>query len=290
MSPSLGSSRVQSPSPMTSGRAASPATGPGASATRTASLKETAARMASSAALKAEKRKRDACESIRILVFGHAVHEGCKSIIFEQSIGTREQVWQLHLVWSQLDEDGSGDVTLDEFISFFSRNKADRILGMRCVKYLTSNSPGTTGVRLEDMMHLIWLKATRQDVDAMMQMLREAKFETNRVPTPPLMPPRRRREILDNFPEIKRSGNMTYLDLVENDVVSHSLAMDLKQQYDKNNSNLINKELLLEMMCPCGYRAHGGVDEAVDSLGRPIVRVTNEFSTGWVVRPEFLDD
>lgn len=54
-----------------------------------------------------------------------------------------------------------------EFLSFFSRSKADRLLGMRCVKYLVGNGGGdgeekATGCTIEDMMKLIWLKAMTQ--------------------------------------------------------------------------------------------------------------------------------
>merc|ERR1719335_1840266 len=157
-------------------------------------------------------RMKEACESLRFLVFGTVVTDQKKHNgrpFYEQRCGSRDEVVQLHKVWTQMDEDGSGDVEFEEFLSFFSRSKADRLLGMRCVKYLVGNmkphdeeaedGDEPDGCRIEDMMRLIWLKASQDDIKKMMQWFREAEFQNDRSTTPPLLPKRKRREVLENF-------------------------------------------------------------------------------------------
>jgi len=227
---------------------------------------------AATAALKRERRTREACESLRFLVFG-----------------TEDEVMQLHSIWNQMDEDGSGDVEFQEFLSFFSRSKADRLLGMRCVKYLVGNlkeqedEDEPDGCRIEDMMRLIWLKATADDIKKMMQWFREAEFRCDRVQTPPLLPKMKRREVLENFPAIDRDGrDISFDDLVDSGLVDESTAKALRNQYDPEDNNRIGEPLLLEMLCPNGYRAHRSVRTCSDATGQPLIHVSSGFYTGWV--------
>lgn len=246
---------------------------------------------AATAALKAEMRTREACESLRFLVFGTQTYSRKQEggAFYEQRCGKQQEIVKLFSVWNQMDEDGSGDVEFQEFLSFFSRSKADRLLGMRCVKYLVGNlkeqedEDEPDGCRIEDMMRLIWLKATQDDIKQMMQWFREAEFRHDLAPTPPLLPKRKRREVLENFPAIDKGGQeISFEDLVDSGLVDESTAKDFRQQYDRSNSNRIDENLLLEMLCPNGYRAHPTVKTCADSEGQPLVHVENGFFTGWV--------
>merc|ERR1712232_989471 len=69
-------------------------------------------------------RRREACESIRTLIFGMSMTGKSKDgkPFYEQRCGTRDDIIQLHRVWCQLDDDGSGDIELQEFLDFFSRS------------------------------------------------------------------------------------------------------------------------------------------------------------------------
>merc|ERR1719305_1106888 len=78
---------------------------------------------------------REACESLRILVFGDLGNENSKAV-FEQSRGTMEEVAKFVDLWLQIDEDDSGDIDISEFLEFFAKCKTDRLLCMRCVKFL----------------------------------------------------------------------------------------------------------------------------------------------------------
>lgn len=248
---------------------------------------------AATAALKAEMRTREACESLRFLVFGTdgMTSRGKDSggAFYEQRCGTREEILQLYSVWNQMDEDGSGDVEFEEFLSFFSKSKADRLLGMRCVKYLVGNlkdndeNEEPDGCRIEDMMKLIWLKATDGDIHKMMQYFREAEFRNDRSKTPPLLPPKKRREVIENFPKIHESDrSITFEDLVQSGLVDQSMASDLQARYDPDNTNVITEALLLEMLCPNGYLAHNNVKTCFDAQGQPLVHVSTGLYTGWV--------
>jgi len=247
---------------------------------------------AATLALKAEMRTREACESLRILVFGTegTISRGKEfGAFYEQRCGTKDEIMQLFAIWNQMDEDGSGDVEFSEFMSFFGRSKADRLLGMRCVKYLVGqlkecedeNEPD--GCVIEDMMKLIYLKATDADIAKMLQWFREAEFQGDRLPTPPLLPKRKRREVLENFPVIdKQREGITFEELVDSGLVDESIAKDLRLQHDRYNCNRIDEPLLLEMLCPNGYRAHRSVKTCSDATGQPLIHVSSGFYTGWV--------
>jgi hypothetical protein len=236
-------------------------------------------------------RMKEACESLRFLVFGTVVTETKRKDgrpFYEQRCGTREEVMQLHKVWNQMDEDGSGDVEFQEFLSFFSRSKADRLLGMRCVKYLVGNAAydedgAAQGCRIEDMMRLIWLKAEPEDTAMMLVWFREAEFEKDRVSTPPLLPPKKRRQITDNF-TADVEGRITWADLNDSGLVDGYMLKDLREKYTQagNSSHYITEKILLEMLCPNGYRAHEDVSSVVDKEGVLLVKVKNELFEGWV--------
>jgi len=85
-------------------------------------------------------RQREACEMLRILVFGCVGNEHFKSTeknkIFEQSRGTSSEVGALVELWEKLDTDYSGDVDAVEFAEYFAEREggkeADKVLGLRC--------------------------------------------------------------------------------------------------------------------------------------------------------------
>lgn len=255
--------------------------------------KVSATSAAATLALKAEMKTREACESLRFLVFGtnandKRIKEGGGGSL-EQRCGTRDDVMQLHKIWDQIDEDGSGDVEFQEFLNFFSRSKADRLLGMRCVNYLIGkakcegNEDREGGCTVQDMMRLLWLKSTDVDLEKMMRWFCEAEYQRDRVPTPPLLPRRKRREILENFPRLKfgPSGRIGFRDLVESSLVDEVTMRSLWEFGEKRES--ISEEDLLEMLCPNGYRAHPNAKSAVDRNGQLLMHVTNEFFSGWLV-------
>eukprot|EP00746_Dinoflagellata_sp_MGD_P003167 gnl/MRDRNA2_/MRDRNA2_106158_c0_seq1.p1 gnl/MRDRNA2_/MRDRNA2_106158_c0~~gnl/MRDRNA2_/MRDRNA2_106158_c0_seq1.p1 ORF type:complete len:516 (+),score=101.78 gnl/MRDRNA2_/MRDRNA2_106158_c0_seq1:176-1723(+) len=244
---------------------------------------------------KRDQKKKEACDSIRFLIFGCLGNEHLsakdKHKLYEQSRGNKDEIFQLYQVWSQMDEDGSGDVEYQEFLNFFSKNKSDRLLGMRCVKYLVGSGERDGdageggGCTIEDMMKLIWLEAKQEDIHLMLKWFREAAFHQKRVPTPPLLPKRKRRELYENFRWLDRAGTgkITYRDLVDSGLVDEEMAQDLMRKYDTDGSGDLDGEEFLELLCPNGYRAHSGVREAVDAHGAQLTYISNSYFTGWTV-------
>mmetsp|Transcript_105195 Transcript_105195/g.339310 ORF Transcript_105195/g.339310 Transcript_105195/m.339310 type:complete len:931 (-) Transcript_105195:76-2868(-) len=108
-------------------------------------------------------RQREACESLRMLVFGHVGNEDWlvqdRHKIFEQQRGTEAEIDTFVEQWLLLDDDDSGTIDFNEFLDFFAKKKADKLLGMRCVRYLVGS-------------RLLWLRATDADVAAMEAALR----------------------------------------------------------------------------------------------------------------------
>lgn len=237
-------------------------------------------------------KQKEACESLRYLVFGCLGNESMtaqeKHMVYDARVGKKEEVFQLYSVWSQMDEDGSGDIELQEFLNFFSANKADRLLGMRCVKYLLGTEGGKA-CTIEDMMHLIWLKATPEDITVMMRWFREAAYHQKRAPTPPLLPKRKRRELIENFRWINKEnkGTISYQDLVDSGLVDSKMADDLMSKYDLDGSNDLDCNEFLELLCPNGYRAHADATQAVDKKGNQLCHMKNEYFEGWVVEGAF---
>lgn len=245
------------------------------------------------------KGRRDACDSLRCLVFGFVGNEDWRRndqyLIYEQRRGTKEEILQLFRVWAQIDEDGSGDVEYHEFIDFFSKTKADRLLGMKCVKYLVGSGGEEAafeerrkGCTVEDMMRLIWLKATDEDVAVMLEIFKLAALHNKRLQTPKLLPKRKRHELLENFKWLDKNGKgiISYNDLVDGGLMDEETANELMQKYDTDGSGDLDAQEFLEMLCPHGYRAHQGSQRVMDHEGRLITHVHKNDFAGWM----FEDD
>merc|ERR1719502_2041149 len=100
---------------------------------------------------------------------------------------------------------------------------------MRCVKFLLgadakNNMTGGAFSRKatmakctrDDMMKLIWLRAQKEDIDIMNQMFDLHITMGARAKTPPLLPRKKRTQLLENFNFLDRhqEGVIKYEDLV----------------------------------------------------------------------------
>jgi len=246
-------------------------------------------------ALKADMRTRKACESLRDLIFGIEYTEARRSegtgAFYEQKCGTKQEVMLLHMKWTQMDTDGSGDVGYKEFLDFFSHSKSDRLCGMRCVNYFVEKNKREGiddeegGCTIEDIMRLLWLKATDQDVKKMMNWFEEAELQKERIPQPPLLPERKKQQILANFPSFakEKKHTISFSELLASGLFTEGALMVVEEQFGKELTKGMTQEELLEILCPNGYLAHKDVKQAVDVEGRPLAWVTNKIFTGWVV-------
>lgn len=185
-------------------------------------------------------------------------------------------------MWKSLDANDSGDIELDEFLEYFNKTKADRLLSWRAVKYLTADRPA----RIEDFMKLTWLKATREDIKTMMMYARECAAEDERIDTPPLISNRTRRQLIKNFKYLDRDGsdNITFDEMVAAELVDADIAKDLVKRYDRNADGTIDKLEFLEMMAPYGYLAHPDQKEVFDKDGNHLEYVDLDFYQGWRIK------
>merc|ERR1719174_3395075 len=107
-------------------------------------------------------------------------------------------------------------------------------------------------------MRLIWLRATPEDISIMNQMFDLHKTLCARVKTPPLLPRKKRKQLLENFHFLdqKSSGYITYQDLVDGGIIDDQMMKDLRSKYDRTGKGIIREDDFLEMLCPHGCRAH----------------------------------
>lgn len=249
-------------------------------------------------------RKHEACESLRTLVFGCVGNEEAapsdRAKVFKQRRGTLHEVSLLVKLWSQLDDECRGDIGFAEFAQHFKTHSADRLSGMRCVRHLVSSaeapgdgdaspaafqrqvSAGRQRCTKEDMMRLMWLGATDEDVAVMTLMFELARLQQVSVPPPPLLSKRRRRELFENFKEMDRKGVgcVPYSDLVDAGMVDEAVAKEFQEKYDHDRDGTFDFDEFLEMLCPDGYRAHGNVGEVMCRDGRTVRLVQWECSEG----------
>jgi len=255
-------------------------------------------------------RQREACESLRLLIFGSVGNEMYKEAqkgkIFEQHRGSIEDVGKLEKVWSQMDLDHSGDIDHTEFMEYFQKSNMDRLLCMRCVKYLLSHASrgGHRGslvkVTREDMMRLIWLKATPWDIAIMIQMFDFHRYLYARVTDPPRLPKKKRRQLLENFIYLDKlhTGVISFFDLVSGGLVDEFMMSELQSHYDLSGRGILSQDVFLEMLCPYGFRAHERVRRVVTEDGSTIVKVevdctsfnidhdVPDLITGWILESD----
>ena len=233
----------------------------------------------------AVRKRREACESLRMLVFGrigneHEISVKDKNKVFQQHQGTREELRDLHKLWLQLDTDNSGDVDMQEFASFFNRNKEQRLLGWKAQQYL-----GKTGqARVEDFLKLLYLESSEKDISEMRVIFDEEALFLKAVKEPPVIPLKVKRELLENFKHLDNSkaGFVTFQALVKGNILTEHEARELMAKYDTNNDGNIDENEFLEMLCPHGYRAYEDANFATDSGGAPIMKVRGQRFQGWI--------
>eukprot|EP00418_Pyrodinium_bahamense_P007848 CAMPEP_0179118988 /NCGR_PEP_ID=MMETSP0796-20121207/55993_1 /TAXON_ID=73915 /ORGANISM="Pyrodinium bahamense, Strain pbaha01" /LENGTH=490 /DNA_ID=CAMNT_0020817475 /DNA_START=11 /DNA_END=1483 /DNA_ORIENTATION=+ len=242
-------------------------------------------------------RQREACESLRMLVFGHIGNEDWliqdRPRIFEQQRGTEAEIETFVDQWLLLDDDDSGTIDVAEFLDFFTKKKADKLLTRRCVRYLVGRT-GEQQVGRADLVRLLWLRATDEDVADMEALFNFKKLQRASVEPPPFLPKRRRRELLENFRDLDHEGTglVPYSELVLAGLADEGMMQELRAKYDKDGNGTLDFEEFLEMLCPYGFRAHEKVNVAINKDGLAIREAScmcgeHRFS-GWFLEPDYL--
>merc|ERR1740121_1387235 len=242
--------------------------------------------------------KKEACQMLRFFVYGKVGNEFAKTAkekdaIFQESLGTQEQVIALFNLWSRLDEDGSGRVDMKEFRNFADKQMKQRLedfidlqdqadeagpkpeLAMfgghlspeEAVKFssklcdrLGSLVMGKkSSFVIEDMMKLIWPAATVNDMKEMWRMFSDfRRGDKNRVKTPPLLPASELNALFAVFRHFDgdRSGKVSLEELVENGLMYEDMATDIFRDWDRDGDGTLDRYEFAEMLCPSGYLAH----------------------------------
>lgn len=266
--------------------------------------------------------QREACESLRVLFFGRIGNENWpekdKDFVFEQRRGTDTEMHIFAETYDAMDADHSGDIDFAEFLAFFADRKADVLLGMRIVRYLLSvpvqeseqdgedkalgrksargsghsasrRQPTRSACSREDVMRLVWLKATDEDVKAMEMAFHFLKLRQFQAETPPLIPRRRQKELVDNFQHLDgtRSGRISYSDLVDAGLGNRETVAELQKKHDLAGNGTLDCREFVQMFCPHGFRADEDVKQAVMQGGQSMSIVTCEVGRysfeGWLM-------
>lgn len=230
-------------------------------------------------------RRREASESLRTLVLGpqsvEHTPEKEKEYLALLRRGTDEEVETFCQCWCQMDLDVDGTVDLDEFANFFSKRKVDRLLGMRCVRYLMPKASislpaAKVSVSKDEMMHLMWPHASTEDMDHMCTVFDHCRLRAIEVPPPKLLPRKRRAELRKCFQDMdsRRMGTVPYVDLIPAGIAEEPMVRLLREKYDKRSTGSFDENTFLEMMAPMGYRAHTSMRLVVCKDGKKVRNVS----------------
>eukprot|EP00933_Yihiella_yeosuensis_P004790 TRINITY_DN109193_c0_g1_i1.p1 TRINITY_DN109193_c0_g1~~TRINITY_DN109193_c0_g1_i1.p1 ORF type:complete len:552 (-),score=70.08 TRINITY_DN109193_c0_g1_i1:134-1789(-) len=273
-------------------------------------------------ALDAElQRQHEACDSLRMLVFGYMGYEHLpnneRHTIYQQRHGTTSEIEALAATWVHLDDDHSGDVDMEEFINYFNRRRVDRLLGIRCVRYLCSKhrvlieeeeaagsrskKPRTkASVTREDLMRLLWLAATDEDVASMSTAFDYFMLLKTSVKPPKLLSKKRQGELTEIFKGLEKvppkggvpgPPTVHFWSLQSFGIADHAMMESLKKKYDSDGDGCFDLEEFIDMLAPLGCRSHEGVRRVVCKDGR-CMRLAEwskgKFSfTGWLLEEDF---
>mmetsp|Transcript_111068 Transcript_111068/g.313283 ORF Transcript_111068/g.313283 Transcript_111068/m.313283 type:complete len:768 (-) Transcript_111068:71-2374(-) len=100
------------------------------------------------------KSRKDACLLLRYFVFGAVGNEGGKASqdrdqIFNEAMGTKEQVQKLYWLWKKVDYNDSGRADLGEFRSFVEEQLRERLSNDGNLVDATDQAAKTSAVRVE---------------------------------------------------------------------------------------------------------------------------------------------
>eukprot|EP00930_Biecheleria_cincta_P062331 TRINITY_DN4780_c0_g1_i1.p1 TRINITY_DN4780_c0_g1~~TRINITY_DN4780_c0_g1_i1.p1 ORF type:complete len:414 (+),score=85.47 TRINITY_DN4780_c0_g1_i1:124-1365(+) len=197
-----------------------------------------------------EVKEREACESLRTLVLGGVGHEHLAekdrpAFFAHLRRGTNQEVERFANMW---------------FIAYFNKRRVDRLLGIRCVRWLMPKVTelGQDGVTKDDMLRLMWLQATDDDIEHMNVVFDHCRLRAAAVKPPKVLRRQRRLELLDIFGELDRdkTGFVPFAELNDIGISDHSMIALLSAKYDRNRDGFFDRAEFLEMLAPMGYRAH----------------------------------
>mmetsp|Transcript_149773 Transcript_149773/g.481003 ORF Transcript_149773/g.481003 Transcript_149773/m.481003 type:complete len:506 (+) Transcript_149773:1-1518(+) len=236
--------------------------------------------------------RKEACQMLRFFTFGNIGNESCKTAkekeqIFSEPIGQTEVVRSLFILWSRLDEDGSGRVDIGEFrefaqvrmrecfelaekdvgiaalpawLQFRSDSDMKRFIGKLCDKLVQLLLGKKSSFTIDDMMKVIWPCAQVSDLREMRKWCKEFSkaVDKKRVRTPPVLPLAEFEGLCSVFQffDDDGSGSVQMDELISKGLIYEDQAEQYKLEWDTNGDGVLDLYEFCEMMCPVGYRAH----------------------------------
>eukprot|EP00444_Apocalathium_aciculiferum_P001988 CAMPEP_0183417192 /NCGR_PEP_ID=MMETSP0370-20130417/24269_1 /TAXON_ID=268820 /ORGANISM="Peridinium aciculiferum, Strain PAER-2" /LENGTH=328 /DNA_ID=CAMNT_0025600759 /DNA_START=1 /DNA_END=987 /DNA_ORIENTATION=+ len=236
--------------------------------------------------------RKEACQMLRFFTFGSIGNESCRTAkekeqIFAEPIGQTEVVRSLFILWSRLDEDGSGRVDIGEFrefaqvrirecfelaekdvgiaalpawLQFRSDSDMKRFIGKLCDKLVQLLLGKKSSFTIDDMMKVIWPCAQVSDLREMRKWCKEFSkaVDKKRVRTPPVLPLAEFEGLCSVFQffDDDCSGSVQMDELISKGLIYEDQAEQYRLEWDTNGDGVLDLYEFCEMMCPVGYRAH----------------------------------
>jgi hypothetical protein len=236
---------------------------------------------------KLEVRRREASESLRILVFGYIGNEAKrheeKNVIFEQKRGSLRELNALAAIWIELDSTCSGIIEQDDFLYYFD-TREDQLLCAKVMLYIDDfhrSKSKTTQTKEQhekrksrvghkctrkDLLQVMWCGAGKKDLEVMQDEMIIYHLEAVKTPTPPLLSAAQVDELIANYKYLDQNNSCSipYAYLEEAGLCSREIVNQLKKKYDVNQDNEIDPVEFITMLCPVGFRPHPASDTYED--------------------------
>mmetsp|Transcript_5726 Transcript_5726/g.10206 ORF Transcript_5726/g.10206 Transcript_5726/m.10206 type:complete len:703 (-) Transcript_5726:87-2195(-) len=238
--------------------------------------------------------RKEACQMLRFFVYGKVGNETALSArdrdrIYYESIGSKQEVFQLFGMWRKLDDDNSGRVDIGEFRAFAesymtqmmamgdsengnSPHMEDsqfrmqgtaeenmKFISKLCDKLAQLLLGKKSSFVIEDMMRLIWPCSQISDIKQMKQWCKElaSQAQQQRVKTPPVLSAAECEGLASVFRHFDDddSGSVSIEELIGKGLIYEDQVDSYLLDWDRNGDGVLSLTEFLEMMCPSGYRA-----------------------------------
>lgn len=234
--------------------------------------------------------RREACEAIRLFLFGATGHEGIearkeKKKFFYDGEGTAEQCSSLYRFWGQLDPAFTGITGIYQFQAHLHHvHYKLKAHGQKVVSFLLSREKNRFSV--EDIVRIIWPGSSNMELSSMKASLLEEYEKASRVciVRPQLLPEEDREALTRIFKQLdsNREGMVSFQSLedardeLDLPLVDCNAVRSYAATWDPEGSGYFGLEAFLQMMCPAGFYASAESKVAVSPDGDRICRSSSD--------------
>jgi hypothetical protein len=209
--------------------------------------------------------KRQACEAIRMAIFGDAMWQGKdapktdkeKLKIFEEARGSEKDVIKMWQCWKELDEDDSGDCDIREFLHYF-RHKGLPYVAERAIKGAFGDTNAGKPFQFENLMCMIWPRCGAEDIDWAKGVIENYKLIGHQDTGAALdLPDEMYVELIETFNWIDADGggSCSVKELLDCELFpTKDKALETMAKFSLGEEDELSLEQFLEVMCPAGYQ------------------------------------